>query len=447
MRNVICIFLIGLIMKAHGQQPGIFIDSIKCDKDATQTYSLYLPTGFQPSESHKVMLFCDPAARARMPLKNYSGIADQFNLIIACSYNSRNGAFEPAVKAVNSMLSDIRQRYAVDTAGVYLAGFSGGARLATLLAMENEIFAGVIACGASFPSHKKIMSERRIPYVLVIGDTDMNFNETFQSFTYLKQIGNPATRIVFSGGHDWPPAGNFEEAVMWQFLQRGGTQNIKEVYQHAVTNIQSLIAHQQFYQAYLLAEKTTDDLAAHIDVREADSLKEMISEDSKYLKQKKGWDKCMKTEAELRERFYDHYRNLLVDAPHPDTSYRDGDWVGFRQQFNRLHSSKDECKRMSGVRLLDYAWRTPAEDSWRFITFRDFARAHSLAKLWAFFSPENQYAWTTLARTSALQGKTNDALKYIELALKKGVKKHVIIEDESFASIRHLEEFKKIVED
>jgi hypothetical protein len=49
------------------------------------------------------------------------------------------------------MLEDLKQRFAVDDSVIYLAGFSGGSRVAGSIALTEGTIAGVIGCGQDFP--------------------------------------------------------------------------------------------------------------------------------------------------------------------------------------------------------------------------------------------------------------------------------------------------------
>ena len=58
---------------AHAQfQKGEVIDSVYCSHDKSQSYALYLPSGYSPDKSWPGVYFFEPAARGRLPLDMYS---------------------------------------------------------------------------------------------------------------------------------------------------------------------------------------------------------------------------------------------------------------------------------------------------------------------------------------------------------------------------------------
>src|SRR5699024_1137514 len=102
----------------------------------------------------------------------------------------------------------------LDQNAIYLAGFSGGARLAVSIAVMSSQIKGVIAAGASFANIQAYMpDENKFFYIGMVGDQDFNFNEMHHAMRYLEQKKFDANLIVFSGGHQWPPGDDIDKAV------------------------------------------------------------------------------------------------------------------------------------------------------------------------------------------------------------------------------------------
>ncbi len=98
------------------------------------------------------------------------------------------------------LIREFSQKYSVSQ--VYIAGFSGGARMAFEYARVHPV-QGVLMCGAG-PSVNSL-EELPCPVYMIAGTTDFNFSETY--YNPLKRSGQP--KLVsgyFRGIHEWPPA-------------------------------------------------------------------------------------------------------------------------------------------------------------------------------------------------------------------------------------------------
>lgn len=136
---------------------GVITDSIRCADNSTQVYAIYLPTYYTASKKWPVIYFFDPHGVGNLPIKIYKDLAEKYGFVIAGTYGSKNGMqISESSNAGNAMMSDVAQRVSVDNARLYTFGFSGGARVASTIALNGGI-AGVIACGAGFAqSHPQI---------------------------------------------------------------------------------------------------------------------------------------------------------------------------------------------------------------------------------------------------------------------------------------------------
>lgn len=117
-------------------QTGAIIERVTCRADAGQSYALFLPSRYTPQKRWPIIYCFDPAARGRVPLERFKEAAEKYGVIVAGSNNSRNGSSDVAV-AVNAMMKDAGERLMIDPRRVYTAGFSGGGRVATSVALRS----------------------------------------------------------------------------------------------------------------------------------------------------------------------------------------------------------------------------------------------------------------------------------------------------------------------
>lgn len=224
--------------------------------DSNFQYSLYLPAGYKRVEKYPLIIFLDPAARGDLPVNKYRGIADEYGIIFAGSYTSRN--FDPSASArsIAAIYDDLLSKYAIDTSRIWLAGFSGGARMATSFAENYSEIKGLIACGAGFAGEKTFATQRSIPFAGIVGNIDMNYEEMLGINEDLEASAKRNILILFNGGHQWPPPGYFGIAVCW-LMKKGEAPG--EMVQGTCSKVLQSIADDKdsgwLYPAWLMARE------------------------------------------------------------------------------------------------------------------------------------------------------------------------------------------------
>ena len=155
------------------------LDRVVCADDPTQTYALYLPAAYSPERQWGVIFAFHPAARGPLMVAKFRAAAEQYGYIVAASNNSRNGPHAVSAAAAKAMTTDVGHRFSVDPRRVYLAGMSGGARVATGIALANTLIAGVIASSAGFPDAQP---RTTVPFAVfaTAGTEDFNYLEMRQ---------------------------------------------------------------------------------------------------------------------------------------------------------------------------------------------------------------------------------------------------------------------------
>jgi predicted esterase len=195
---------------------GQIIDEVKCKADETQTYALYLPSGYTPDKKWNIILAFDPRGRGRVPVVQFQAAAEKYGYIVAGSYNSRNGPMQVSQKAAKAMIADVQTRFSIDPRRTYVAGQSGGARFALDLALSTKLFAGVIASSAGF-AHP-MGNGVALPFILfgTAGTEDFNYLEMRRLD---RQITTAHQVRIFVGDHTWLPTDLAMEAVEWLEIQ------------------------------------------------------------------------------------------------------------------------------------------------------------------------------------------------------------------------------------
>jgi hypothetical protein len=196
-------------------EKGKVIADVKCMKDASISYSLYLPSALNRIMRYPLILAFDPHASGELPVEKYRALAEKYGYILMGSNNSKNGqSMEETQSIINTMFNEMVTRYPVDTSRIYLLGFSGGSRIASLAALYGGGTRGVIGCGAGFPGTTQ-PGRFRFDYIGMAGNSDFNMNELVNLDEQLDKSSFRHALIIFDGKHEWPEAGIMENAFIW----------------------------------------------------------------------------------------------------------------------------------------------------------------------------------------------------------------------------------------
>jgi hypothetical protein len=196
---------------------GRVVPAVKCSGDASQSYALYLPSNYSADRTWPVIFAFDPGGRGSVPVERYQAAAEKYGYLVAGSNNSRNGPWDVSIRAARAMMTDAGERFRIDERRVYLAGMSGGSRVALGVALGSKGIAGVIASSAGFPDSKPRKS-LEFPVFGTAGTEDFNLSEMRQMDRALTSAHRLA---VFEGGHVWLPSEVAVEAVEWMEVLKG----------------------------------------------------------------------------------------------------------------------------------------------------------------------------------------------------------------------------------
>ena len=195
---------------------GVVIERVPCGSAPGQSYALYLPSAFANDRRWPILYAFDPGAQGSRPVRLAVEAAERFGWIVAGSNNSRNGPMAEIQAAVNTLLQDTDARFPIDARRVYATGFSGGARVATGLALAcRGCVAGVFAQGAGLPAGMSRAPVLDFAWFATAGERDMNYAELFELEQELQKRNARQRLRSFAGGHEWAPPALWAEALEW----------------------------------------------------------------------------------------------------------------------------------------------------------------------------------------------------------------------------------------
>ncbi|MFL6550862.1 MAG: prolyl oligopeptidase family serine peptidase [Povalibacter sp.] len=188
-------------------------------------WDLHVP---EDSVPHGVLVFVSPMTSTALTA-DWAKVLDQHNLIwvAARDYGNPVPANQRMLAALMG-LTLVQQNYAVDSSHVYIAGMSGGGRVASMTVTTfPQLFTGALyIVGVDFwstkdPSLLEQINRRR--YVFMTGDKDFNRSEVRLAYKRYRDAG--ATQSLLMDlphfGHEYPRASQLDKAL--QFLAETST--------------------------------------------------------------------------------------------------------------------------------------------------------------------------------------------------------------------------------
>lgn len=443
-----------LAFAAHAQTPtpGVVHASVAVTADPTNSYALYLPSAYTPAKQWPLLLAFDPGGRGEVPVKLFHDAAEKYGFIVAGSNNSRN--FENPANAVRLFGQDMEDRYSIDRQRVYVVGLSGGARVATSIAINcKTCIAGVIANGAGLPSSAPMPGPEVSDWFLVAGTTDFNYSELLHLKEALDARNAVSRFVVYDGPHTWMPPEFAEQALAWLQLRA----MVK-----GLTSVDKNFVNQQFEQR--LAEAQTEQKSGDGGILAAVRAYRAIATDFKTFRDVKEQEATAKTLAES-DAFRKAKKNEAATLELQDTvAKKAGDLVaGISERpdersdfFEQLESAASDAYRQQKgtsnlaqkqaiTRGLASAFAFAVENGQKAMLKKDYASAKEMFRACEIIQPDSPWASYLLASADAELGEKKPAVEALKKALKKGMTSAKALDDSAFDRIRDDKDFQQIV--
>lgn len=437
---------------------GVVVERVTCGADASQSYALYLPPGYTPERRWPILYCFDPIARGAVPVERFKAAAERYGWVVVGSNNSRNGPLHLSLAAGAAVWEDTHARLAIDDRRVYTAGFSGGARVATLVAYGCDgCVAGVIACGAGFPSthnpvEKPLPNPIRFAFFGAIGVDDYNFPELVAVDEALDRSGVDHVVRRFGGAHEWLPSDLCVTAVEWMELHamRSGARPkeaamLEAVYAKWLGEARALEGSQRRFEAFLAFEAIAARFAGLRDTAEAASraaaLRETAEVKAGFKEQAEQIRRQRTLAAELG--------SLAVARGDPDRR------VEAIQEFRRrvadlkqvMRAEQDSPKRRVARRALNQILAFYFEDGLRLAAAGKLSDAAASLEIAADVVPKAPGILYELASIRARNGEKKRALETLHRAVEQGFGDAARLRaDPAFEPLRSEPEFTRALE-
>lgn len=442
--------VLSLVAQTPTPAPGTVHASVTAFADATNSYALYLPSAYSPTKRWPLLLAFDPFARGEVSVKLFHEAAEKYGFIVVGSNNSRN--FEDPSAAIRALWADIKERYAIDPRRIYTAGLSGGARVASTVALAcRDCIAGVIANSAGLPSGAALPGPDVSDWFLVAGTTDFNYPEQLhlkESFDARKVVSR---FVIYDGPHNWMPKEFAERALAWLQL-RAMVKGIAPLDKEFVAQqFQGRVAEAQAAQKsgdVLAAERAyreiAQDFSSFRDVKPQMALAKSLAESGEFRKAKKNEKAALDLQDEVAKK-----TGNLVAGINQGSDQRTEFFVQLDSAVNDAYRDKKESpspwRKQAIERGLASAFAYAAETGQQAMLKKDFIVAKSMFQAGEIIQPESAWASYLAATACAQLGEKKAAIQELKKALKKGLTSAKALDDAAFDRIREEQGFKEIV--
>jgi dienelactone hydrolase len=429
--------------------PGAVHGSVTVAADPTNSYALYLPSAYSPAKRWPLLLVFDPFARGEVSVKLFHDSAEKYGFIVVGSNNSRN--FQDPSTAIRTLWADVKGRYAIDPRRIYTAGLSGGARVASSIALAcKNCIAGVIANGAGLPSGATTPGPEVADWFLVAGTTDFNYPEQLHLKEALDARNAASLFVVYDGEHNWMPKDFAERALAWLQLRamvKGLAPVDKEFIGKQFESRLAEAASAQKAGDILAATRDyreiAQDFSAFRDVKEQDALAKSLAASEEFRKAAKNEKAALDLQDEVTRKI----GNLVAGI-----SERPDDRAAFVSQLQSAvndvyRNQKQEsilARKQAIERGLASAFSFAAESGQQPMLKKDYMAAKDMFQTGETILPDSAWASYLVATADAQLGEKKQAIQELKKALQKGMTNAKLLEDSAFDRIRGDEAFKEL---
>ena len=300
-------------------QKGKIIDSIPVSNRTTESYALYLPEEYDPSLLSPAVFIFDPVARGKNGIDPFIKASEKYGYILVCSNNSRNGPYQQNLEIASRLFDEIFAEFLIDEKRIYTAGFSGGARLASTIAVLSEQIQGVVACGAGFSANKGHQPfDEKFSYAVVIGDEDMNLGEMYKTKDWLNKLNISNELFIFDIDHRWPARNQILTAFDWlqlEAIKKGfvpkNDEDLMLVYRKNYIRAQELEKQNRLNLAADEYERILRNFQRHFQVDSVSKRLSLLKKNKLYKRERKSIESTLVKEAALVQQFYEKFRTDL----------------------------------------------------------------------------------------------------------------------------------------
>ena len=318
---------------------------IKGKVTSTGIFSYYLPTTYSEKTKLPAFFIFDPHGDGNFPLNRYYPWAEKYGFIMVASNVSKNGLPQNQLESIiRQFFQKVTEEISIDPKRLYVMGFSGGSRVASIAAMEQQNIRGMVLCGGGL-AYRGLPRGRKNDILLLAGNKDFNLLELMNLDTLL---GSNYRHILlqFNGYHQWPDSLNMEDAFLWILFNEMKDSilptNDTLIQDFISTNYNKVLVKKDLFAKYLLLKKIIVFADGLADVKKYRSQLRQIENSSTYKNYLKKFRQVIAKEQKQEQKLVQNMTSQSFD------------W--WQKEISKLSadSSGNSLQSVSHKRILDY---------------------------------------------------------------------------------------------
>ncbi len=383
-----------------------------CSDNINHTYEVYIPGNAKSCSRLPLLIIVDPHGDGKSALHRFIPAAEKYKCILAASDLLKNN-YENYLVEINMLKNDVIAKYPTNGT-IFLAGFSGGARMALSFGQRN-IVDGIIACGALATRNQIITI--RAPVYAITGMQDFNFIETAQYF--FQPALAPANLFIELSEelHEWPSPNVLSNAIAFLILDKDavnmkcidGKELGRKLSENKKTEIEILKKKHDFLSALLVA-KNMARLHSEADANLFESLINSLEYSQEFNNELNRLRESIRFELSVRDAYM---KALLAE----DLSW----WkTEISSLNNNISKDKDRYRNYAYKRIKAFLGIMCYSISNKALQSNDLKNAEKLLSIYKLLEPDNPDMFYFYALYYKKKGNLRDAKSFLQKAINAG---------------------------
>ncbi len=349
-----------------------------CRSNPAHAYEVFIPARNKPDIPLPLLVAIDPHGDGKLAITHLKEAASKYPAVLVASDLIQNN--DPDyVHELDELIADAKSRYPVGDR-TFLAGFSGGARMALAYA-ANHALDGIIAAGAFAGPGQ--LSAIKCPVMGLIGMDDFNFIETAQFILNPGSLPSGAHIELTKASHEWPEKKRLTSVFGWFQVgenpdKRYGHQQVNQYVKEQEARIDSLTAAGELLQAACIGR----NMASVVTFEKAGSFRSVPDELTKKEALRQQLSKLAESlRFEMKQRQV--YGPALMEK-------KEAWW---KKEIQALHekmtSEPDEMTRMAYKRLSGFIGIACYSYAQKFAAQKDIPHLEQILMVYRLAEPDN----------------------------------------------------------
>lgn len=383
-----------------------------CSENINHTYEVYIPGNAKSCSRLPLLIIVDPHGDGKSAIQRFIPAAEKYKCIVVASDLLKNN-YKNYLEEIDILKNDVISKYPTNGA-IFLAGFSGGARMVLSFGQRN-IVDGVIACGALATKNQIITI--RAPVYAITGIQDFNFIETAQYFFQPEEAPGNLFIELSEELHEWPSPNVLSNAIAFLILDKDAV-NMKcidfkelgrKLSENKKTEIETLKKKHDFLSALLVA-KNMARLHSEADANLFQSLINSLEYSQEFNNELNRLRESIRFELSVRDAYM---KALLAE----DLSW----WkTEISSLNNNINKDKDRYRNYAYKRIKAFLGIMCYSISKKTLQSNDLKNAEKLLSIYKLLEPDNPDMFYFYALYFKKNGEHENAKLYLRKAIDAG---------------------------